>query len=770
MFNELYPSTLKIVEMFNKLHGYLLSLLFVCVFLLPVVAQVQCRVVDGATHLPLGQVSVQHKQKQTTTDNNGIFLLTNFVAGDTVRISHVGYETLLWRVPEAAGNFTIPLQATYITLNEILIKGMEADAPLLRVPAAVAALSPRDLQRDNNIIIAPALNRIPGVLMQSGTLNTNKLIIRGIGSRSLFSTNKIRAYFNEIPLTTGDGETTLEDIDLSLINRVEVIKGPSSSIYGAGLGGTLLLGASRAAFKQSQVGVEYMTGSFGLQRMVSHAQSGNERANIRLVHSYQQADGFRQNNAYFRSLLSLHGQFYAGENTIISLLANRINVKAYIPSSIDEVTFRNNPRAAAANWLQLRGYEAYQKTLAGTSVEHQLSRCWELTGSLFMQQRTNDEPRPFNFLRESAQATGGRGKLQYKANDGNRLVFKALLGTEIYSEFYKWQTYRNAGGRQGAILSDNEEQRRYVNLFTQAEIVWQERTTLVAGLNFNQTTYDYTDLFRSGNRDLSGNRNFGTVFSPRLALNHAFNDKQAVFVNISHGFSPPTLSETLTPSGQINPDIRPETGINYEIGWRGQWQPLQYDISVYAMDIRNLLVARRTGDDAFTGINAGRTLHAGAETALQCVLLKKRREQPVVQAFANYSYSPYRFLNFRDLDADYSGNPLTGVPRHVLSTGLDLQTDMGLYASLNLQAVGSMSMRDDNTLQSEAYQVLNSRLGYRRIFFKHLATHMYGGCLNITDERYASMILVNATGAVPRYYYPGAPRNFFGGLSLSWVW
>ncbi|WP_448517959.1 TonB-dependent receptor domain-containing protein [Rhodoflexus sp.] len=756
--------------MFNDRYKYMLAVLLTAAFAQHLFSQTKGRVVDLSTGLPLGRASVQYQTQQVATDNNGIFLLDDVQPGDTLQFSHVGYETLRWRVPSQAGGFTIGLQATYTMLNEVLVTGMESDAPLLRVPAAVAVLSLRDLQRDNNVIIAPALNRIPGVLMQIGTLNTNRLTIRGIGSRSLFSTNKIRAYFNDIPLTTGDGETTLEDIDLSLIDRVEVIKGPSSSIYGAGLGGTLLLGASRAAFKQSQVGTEYMTGSFGLQRMVSHAQSGNERANIRFVHSYQQADGFRENSAYFRNLLSLHGQFYAGENTTISLLANRINVKAYIPSSIDEATFRNNPRAAAANWLALRGYEAYKKTLAGTSVEHRLDTRWELTGSLFMQQRTNDEPRPFNFLRESAQATGGRGKLQYKADNGAGLVFKALLGTEIYSEFYKWQTYRNAGGRQGAILSDNEERRSYINLFTQAELAWNERTTLVAGLNFNQTTYDYTDLFRANNRDLSGRRNFGAVFSPRLALNHAFGEEQAAFVSISHGFSPPTLAETLTPSGQINPDIRPETGMNYEIGWRGQWQNLQYDVSVYAMDIRNLLVARRTGDDAFVGINAGRTLHAGAEAALQYALLKNRQQQPVLQAFANYSYSPYRFLDFRDLDADYSGNPLTGVPRHVLATGLDLQINKGFYASLNLQAVGAMPMRDDNTVQSEAYRVLNSRVGYRRIFFKHLAIHAYGGCLNITDERYASMILVNAVGAVPRYYYPGAPRNFFGGLSLSWVW
>ncbi len=90
-------------------------------------------------------------------------------------------------------------------------------------------------------LIAFELNRISGVLMQSGTLTTNRIVIRGVGSRSPFGTNKIRAYYGEIPLTDGRGETTIEDIDMSFLGNVDVQKGPNSSLYGAGLGGVILL-------------------------------------------------------------------------------------------------------------------------------------------------------------------------------------------------------------------------------------------------------------------------------------------------------------------------------------------------------------------------------------------------------------------------------------------------------------------------------------------------------------------------------------------------
>ncbi|NJN77454.1 MAG: TonB-dependent receptor [Saprospiraceae bacterium] len=95
-----------------------------------------------------------------------------------------------------------------------------------------------------------------------------------------------------------------------------------------------------------------------------------------------------------------------------------------------------------------------------------------------------------------------------------------------------------------------------------------------------------------------------------------------IYINVGHGFSPPTVSETLTPNGQINPNIQPETGWNYEIGTRGflyelpntaQVYGIYYDFSFYRMNIENLLVGRNLGNGAFTTINAGKTQHNGFE-------------------------------------------------------------------------------------------------------------------------------------------------------------
>ena len=147
-------------------------------------------------------------------------------------------------------------------LVDLIISGFHINDSLQTVPAAVSVIA--NLQRNNNADIAPLLNTLPGVQMQSGALNTNRISIRGIGARTTYGTNKIRAFYGSIPLTTGDSETTIEDIDLEVINKVEVIKGPFSSIYGAGLGGAILIDPKYTQNDGHNAKVSVTAGAFGV--------------------------------------------------------------------------------------------------------------------------------------------------------------------------------------------------------------------------------------------------------------------------------------------------------------------------------------------------------------------------------------------------------------------------------------------------------------------------------------------------------------------------
>ena len=189
------------------------------------------------------------------------------------------------------------------------------------------------------------------------------------------------------------------------------------------------------------------------------------------------------------------------------------------------------------------------------------------------------------------------------------------------------------------------------------------------------------------------------------------------------------------------------------------------------MYIDNLLVARRTGDDQFVGVNAGKTRHRGVDLTLSYDLLKEKAASDM-HAWLTYGFADYFFKEFIDEENDYSGNELTGTPRHKLNWGLDYNHDSGLYGNLNFLNVSSMPMRDDNSIYSESYSVFNVKLGYQKQLSDLVGFKVFAAINNLFDETYASMLLVNASsfgGRPPRYYYPGLPRNYYGGVKLTFT-
>ena len=724
------------------------------------------RVYDNATRLPLAgaNVVVSTGQSGSITGPQGYF---SFKAAppDTLVISFVGYKTLKIAVSDETGFYQAGLDYNDVLLKDVVVSAFNMDQKLDQIPGAVSVLTPRELHRDNNTTIMPAINRITGVLMQSGALNTNRLTIRGIGARSLFTTTKIRAYFNNIPLTTGDGETTIEDIDVALIERSEVIKGPASSIYGAGLGGTVLLQTPKNITGFPQIHTGIIAGSYGLRKSNTSLMAGNKKANFGMAYNYLHSDGYRENNTYDRQVFTVTGQVRNGDRGNLSLLFTFIDLLAFIPSSIDSITFYKNPRAAAPTWANTEGFEDYQKGLAGISYNHYFSNKISLDASVFASFRKSYELRPFNILDENSSAGGTRNMISILSGNDK---LKSSMGFEYFRERYDWGTFENDNRNPGTRLSDNKEVRKYVNVFAQMQYAFNKKLSGTLGVNLNKTSYELDDRFAGDSLNQSGSYAFKPVLSPRIALEYRLTDTKNMYALISHGFSPPSFSETLTPDGLINPDIQPETGYNFEAGFKGSIVAgMYFDLALYSMQIDNLIVAQRVAEDQFIGMNAGKTSHNGVETNIRYVYQWNRNK---IIPFVSYTYARYKFVDFKNNEFDYSGNDLTGVPDHLFNTGVDFEFHYGFYGNVNYHFVGAMPMRDDNSKYSNAYGITNIKAGWKQVWEK-LELKVFAGVSNLFDIKYASMILINAPsfgGRAPRYYYPGLPVNYYGGLRISY--
>ena len=665
-----------------------------------------------------------------------------------------------------------------IVLPEIILDASPIKNSLQTAASAVSVISSAAINKIDGIILTPVLNTIPGIFMQQGSLNTNRITIRGIGARSQFGTNRVKAYLDGIPLSSGEGETVIEDIDVASIEKIEIIKGPNSTSFGSGLGGVIHLFSRETPVLESFGKSTTTFGSYGLlqQRLLGGYSDAN--SNVYSSYSDLQSDGYRANSSFKREAFNLNGKQKITENGNLSFIGIFTRLKAYIPSSLNEKDFVNNPEKAAPTWAAAQGYESYNKFLIGLGHDHQFSDKWSLKSSLFYNFKEGYETRPFDILADKINSVGVRLSINYKDYFFS-LPVELSIGTEMAAEQYKYSLYRNLylsqpgqGSIEGEEFSAIEQNRNYGNYFLQMEFWLLKNLHLETGIAFNTTTYSLDDIFKPNSITQNNTYTFGGIWSPRIGLSYKVGKGKNIYTSVSKGFSVPSVAETLTAEGQINTDLKPETGWNYELGFKGNWfvNQLYTALTLFSTQIENVLVAQRTADDQYVGVNAGSSSHPGIELLVNYTLFESSKFQ--VTPYFSAALNNFKFKDFVDRGIDYSGNQLTGVPDKQLNFGLDVNTKKGFNINMSYRIIGEIPMNDSNTKYSESYSLLDVKANYIFTISKFLRTELNAGVNNALDEKYAASILPNAVGfgvAQPRYFYPGNPINYYGGFSISYI-
>jgi iron complex outermembrane receptor protein len=652
-------------------------------------------------------------------------------------------------------------------LEEVSISVMPFRDKYLDATAGVFTVRGDEIRRENAPVSAALFNIVPGVFMASGALNTHRIVIRGVGSRTPYGSNRIRAYLDDIPLTSGDGISTLEDMDLLAIGNMEVLKGPSSALYGSGLGGVIRLNSPYPEMAGWETSLMAEAGSFGHRR---YALTGNlKKGELALSGGFSRtaSEGFRENSQYLRHSAFLHANRFWNKHRL-SLTLSLIDLRSGIPSSLSEEDFMNEPEKAGGSWGIIKGFEEYIKLLGGLKLESKLGA--KLSNQVVVHGNYSDpyERRPFNILEERSSSLGLRDFLEYKLES-----VKVGAGLEYFFEDFLWRTYETLPEAQGDLLSDQSEIRKYLNTFTYVQWRPSPFILLDAGLNLNILSYSLNTHYRIDSTEQSGSYRYKPVLSPRIGISFKHGKHIRSYASAGHGFSAPSLEETLLPEGSVNTSLRPEQGWNMELGNRGILLDgrLIYDLSLYAIFLDDLLVTERLSEDVFTGVNAGSAWNRGLEFMLRGKLYKEQDELDRNAGFSlSYHLSRNTFRDFVDDGIDYSGMELPGIPLQILRAELN-GTYRGLSLRLFQNYTGPQWMNDANDLKYSAYALTDLQLGWEfnpdSLPFRLV---LYAGIKNLFDTHYASMILINAPsfgGRPPRYYYPGTPRHFYMGIRLS---
>ncbi len=668
------------------------------------------------------------------------------------------------------------LQSLSRNLSEVTVTAYHNPEKFMSVAGAVSIV-PLDSLQYGGYNIVSSLAQSPGLIIQEATPGTMKLTLRGIGSRYPYGTKKIKMFFDGIPLYSAEGETYFDDINPEYLSRIEILRGPASSIYGASLGGAVVLYPKRAGEGPSELSLMSTAGSFGYLKN-SLTYSGKEGSNeILISFSDVRSDGYRENSKYHRNSLMANFNHRIGTKLTGDFLLSASLTNAQIPSSVDSSTFVSDPSAAATSWLKTKGNKTPGRVMAGYNINYHPSKDWDIIGSLFFTLRENEENRPFNFLKETGISYGGRVLSRYVRSSGS-VNYKITAGSNIFFENYNSSLFENPGGSgiKGDLTQKGRESVYQADIFSQLEVTIS-RFTLTGGFNFNKSGFLFTDRFSEDTVNQSGSYSFDPVFSPRISVSWQPVSSVTSYAAINHGFTIPSLSETMTPVGLINQDIRPEKAWSYEAGARFElFKKMSFlDIAVYYMKVSDLIVPKRVEEDFYIGMNAGASLHRGIELSLQQWLWGKRNSSDRARSSAvvnlGYSLNSFSFLDFTEGSNDFSGNQLPGIPGNNFSGSICLETAHGFFSQLEIISSGKIALNDFNSSFTDPWTVLNAKAGYLVNIQKRWAVSAMAGLNNITDMRYASMVVVNAPGTAerpPRYYYPGMPRWFTFSLGLKY--
>lgn len=735
-------------------------------------------VINSTTGQPLEKVTVlRGNTVMNNSDKNGKFSLNLGSSAEKFQLKLIGFQTLTIQISATDIEQVINLIPVTESLSEVVIRGTIIPNKLQKIPSSITIITSSDFNRTDATNILESFHNVPGIFVNQGALNTNKINIRGIGARSQYSTNRIQAYYDGIPLSTAEGELTLDDFDQESLERVEIVKGPTSSMYGAGLGGAINLYSKTFSKEESTAKFSSQFGSFNTQKNVFQVANSKENASIFATFSSLESDGYRDNGNYDRKSALINGIISTSDKGKLSYIANFTKLKAFIPSSLNKDDFINNPESASFTWKKSQGFESYDRGILGGSYTHSILDNLTNITSIFISFRDAYEPRPFDILKEESVSAGIRTKFNL-VTQIFELPSEISFGAQYYNEWYETGTFQNRyqdfpdqGSILGERLSNNEQNRNYSNFFTQLNLNLTEKWILEMGANINSTKYSLTDLFINDQINQSGNYRFETIFSPRIGSSFEIATGKNIYASLSQGFSTPTVAETLTPEGQINTDLKPETGTNFELGFKGNWlrNRLYTELSLYSIQIDNLLVAQRISEDQYVGINAGKTNHNGIEFLINYnfAFAKKILVKPYLNAALNF----FEFDEFINNDQDFTGNKLPGVPKYTMNFGLDFKTESGFELFTNYRIVGELPLNDANSEYNDSYNLLNLKASYSFKIYPGLELNLYAGVNNALDVHYASSILTNAVGfgnQAPRYYYPGNPRNYYGGIQMSY--
>ena len=655
------------------------------------------------------------------------------------------------------------------TLENVIIKAYDQNRSLIDVAAPVSVTGQAQLNRFSSLSILPALNITPGVSMEERSPGSYRLNIRGSSLRSPFGVRDVKIYLNDIPLTDPTGNTYLNQLSFYNFNSIEIIKGPASSLYGAGIGGAMLIHTLPANWHPG-VSLDYTNGSFNANSINANVKTGDANHENSFSYSHQTSDGYRQQAKMHRDIATWESVLKVSDKQRLHAYMSYSDLYYQTPGGLTLAQYNADPKQARPGFGSQPGAVGtkaaiYQKTfLTGFSNDYQFNDHWHNTTSLYGSYTDfiNPNIRVYEYRQEPH--FGGRSVFEYKKQIG-KTNFQLDFGTEAQKGFFNTRDYGNNLGVADSMQSDDNLNNWQYMFFAQADFELPHGWTITAGASLNKSSIQ--DINLAAKPSTTQRRVFKNKFPPHIAVLKQLDKNVSVYGSVSGGFSTPTVSEVLRSDGLFGTNLQPENGIDYEAGIKGTvlQNKLFFDISGFFFDLKNTIVQRIDANNIYYYVNAGSTKQKGIETYASYQLVDAPKHFiNSAKVFTSYAWHDFHYGNFKQVNNDFSKNELPGASPNTVVAGLDMSSKAGLYINITYNYTDKISLNDANTAYAPSYNLLGARMGYNKDFNKKIGAEIFAGADNLFDAKYSLGNDINAFGG--RYYNAAAGRNYYVGIAF----
>jgi len=655
-------------------------------------------------------------------------------------------------------------------LENIIVKAYEQNRRLIDVAAPISLTGQAQLNRFSNMSILPALNITPGVSMEERSPGSYRLNIRGSSLRSPFGVRDVKIYLNEIPLTDPSGNTYLNQLSFYDFNSIEIIKGPASSLYGAGIGGAMLIHTLPANWYKG-ISLSYSAGSFAANNINANVKTGDADHENSFNYSHQTSDGYRSQAKMRRDIATWESLLKVSEKQSLHAYMSYSDLYYQTPGGLNLAQYNANPRQARPGTGSQPGAvqnkaAIYQKIfIAGFSNEYRFNETWRNTTSVYGSYTdfTNPGIRVYELRKEPH--FGGRSVFEYKKQIGESRL-QVNFGTEAQKGFFNTRDYANRLGTADSLQSDDNLNMWQYMIFAQVDVKLPHGWIITAGASLNKSSIQLIHL--SSRPSTTQKRVFENKLPPHIAILKKITKDISVYGSVARGFSPPTVSEILRSDGLFGTNLQPQDGMDYEAGIKGALlhNKLYFDISAFLFDLKNTIVQRIDTNGVFYYVNAGSTKQNGIE-AYTSYQLADNPHQFINSAklWISYAWHDFHYGSFKQVSSDYSKNKLPGAAPHVVVAGLDIASKTGCYINITYNYTDRIALNDANSDYASSYNLVGTRLGYRKDFNGRVKAEIFAGADNLFDTKYSLGNDINA--AAGRYYNPAPGRNYYAGVSFS---